>query len=594
MSERPGARLRFGVLGPLVVSRGSEPVDPGPYKQRILLGVLLLHANKVISVDQLVQAVWPDGPPRTARKNLQVYVSALRKVIGDRIHYNSYGYVLDAVPEELDVLAFEDLVTAGYAAYHAGNLRETRRLLGRAVDLWRGDVLADLVRNPVITSESERLGQRYIAVYEDLVDLEIDAGNHLPIVGALAAQARRHPFRERLTASAITALHRAGRRREALATFEAHRQLIARELGLAPSPVLQRLYQAMLSGGPDGPRGLAPGRRVQRGHLRPAQLPRDLSDFVGRAEQVDGLASALTGHGGVDVAVVTGATGTGKTALAVRVGHRLAGAFGDGHVFVSLRAADGKPRTTRDVLSELLRATGLNIEVPRDEGEAVAVWRSWIADREFLLILDDAAGESQIKEMLPGNGRNRTLVTSSYRLSGLESVYRAETAELTHDEATELLRATIGRARVTGDALHRIVRRCGSTPLALRAVGAKLNVLRHLSMSGLADRLDSAEVIFSELEVGDGVIRRRLRRRYGDLSVLQQQAVRLLPTLPDRLVRYDDLADAFGQLSEPAAHVVERLIEANIVGVPEHEVSGHATHYMIPTLMSQFAVELGG
>ena len=254
MGERFGAGLRFDVLGPLVISSGSEPVDPGPHKQRVLLGALLLRSNMVVSVDQLVQAVWPDGAPRTARKNLQVYVSALRKIIGDRIQHASYGYHLTAIADELDLLAFDGLVAAGYAAFHAGNLAETRKLLGRAVGLWRGDALADLLRNPVIATESERLGQRYIAVYEDWVDLEIGAGQHLSIVTMLTAQARRHPFRERLTAATIVALHRAGRRREALATFDAHRQLIARELGLAPSPVLQRLYQTMLTGGPDQPR----------------------------------------------------------------------------------------------------------------------------------------------------------------------------------------------------------------------------------------------------------------------------------------------------------------------------------------------------
>jgi DNA-binding SARP family transcriptional activator len=590
VGERFGAGLRFCVLGPLVVSSGSEPVDPGPYKQRVLLGALLLRCNMVVSVDQLVQAVWPEGPPRTARKNLQVYISALRKTIGDRIQHASYGYHLTAISEELDLLAFDGLAAAGYAAFHAGNLPETRRLLGQAVGLWRGDALADLLRNPVIASESERLGQRYIAVYEDWVDLEIDAGQHLPIVGRLTAQARRHPFRERLTAATIIALHRAGRRREALATFEAHRQLIARELGLAPSPVLQRLYQTMLTGGPDQamPRDQAP-----RVRLRPAQLPRDLPDFVGRTEQADTLAAALTGPAGTDVAVVTGATGTGKTALAIRVGHRLAAAFGDGHVFVSMRAADGTPRATRDVLTELMRATGLEIEAPREEGEALAVWRSWVAGREFLLILDDAAGEAQISELLPGNGRNRTLVTSSYRLSGLESVYRTETGELTHEESAELLARIIGRTRVVADALHRIIRCCGSTPLALRAVGTKLNVLRHLPMSDLADRLESAEVIFSVLADEGSLIRRRLRRYYADLSALQQQAVRRLATLPARLVSYDDLLHALHQLREPAVQVVERLIEANIVGVPEFDGSGQPVHYTVPMLIRQFAVELG-
>jgi len=588
VEEHSSARLTFGVLGPLVVSRGSQLLDPGPYKQRVLLGLLLLRTNLVVSVDELVQAVWPEGPPRTARKNLQVYVSTLRKLVGNRIRRVSYGYVFDAVSDELDALKFDSVVAAAYAAHHSGDLPQTRKLLGQAVELWRDDPLADLVHNPVIAAESERISQRYLSVYEDWVDLEIDAGRHLKVIGKLTQLSNRHPFRERLTAASMTALHHAGRRREALATFEAHRQLLARELGLAPSVVLQRLYQTILAGEADGPKRRAPA--VER--LRPAQLPRDVPDLVGRTELADELVARLSRPGGCDVAVVTGATGTGKTALAIHVGHRLASAFSDGHVFVSLRSADGIPRRTLDVVTELLRATGPDLVTPCDEGHALAVWRSWLADRDFLVILDDATDDHRINELLPGNGRNRTLITSSDRLSGLESVHRAEIGELSFDDAAELLARMIGRARVVETALQRIIDRCGSTPLAIRAVGSKLATMRHVPMADLADRLESMDAVLDELAVRGESLRTRLQRRHADLGAVHQQAVRALGTLPGTAVRHDELAAAFTPLPEPAASVIERLIEANVVGVPEFEVMSHAIDYTIPALVRQFAIDL--
>ncbi|MGW5055196.1 BTAD domain-containing putative transcriptional regulator [Actinokineospora sp. NPDC004072] len=581
-----GSGLSFGVLGPLEVRGAAGPVDPGPHKQRVLLAVLLLRANLVVPVDQLEQAVWPEGPPRTARKNLQVYVSALRKVIGDRIHHASYGYVLDAAPDDVDALRFDDLANTGYTAFHSGDLPETRRLLGEAVALWRDDVLADLAANPVIAAEADQLVQRYLAVYEDWVDLEIDAGRHLAVLGPLARLARRHPFRERLTAATITALYRAGRRREALATFEVHRQLIARELGIAPSLVLQQLYQTMLADASNRSRPLAAPHRV-----RPAQLPRDVPDLVGRAEQVDALVGALTGPEGTDVAVITGAVGTGKTALAVRAGHRVADAFDDGQVFVSLRLPDGRAKPTHTVVTELMRATGLDLPIPRDDGEALAVWRSWVANRAFLVILDNAVSESQVAGLLPGKGRNRTVVTSAHRLSGLESVHRTEVGEMSEEEAGELVGRAVGPARVLGPALRRILRRCGGTPLAVRAVAAKLDALRHLSMADVADRLEAATCVLTEL--AGSAVRDRVARVYGDLAPPQRRAVRALGALADGPVDATALAAAFAALPEPADSIIDRLVEANIVGVPDFEVVGHAVHYEVPALVRHFAAELG-
>lgn len=589
MGDDAQARLELSILGPLAVRVGPDLTDAGPHKQRVLLGVLLLRANRVVSVEHLLEAVWPEERPKTARKNLQVYVSALRKIVGDRIRHVSYGYVLDAGAQELDALRFEELTTAGYTAYHQGDLDESRQLLGQAVELWRGDVLADLVGNPVVAADADQLGQRLLAVYEDWVDMEIEAGRHLTVLNQLVRQSRRHPFRERLVAATITALHRAGRRREALATFEAHRQLVARELGVAPSLVLQRLYQNLLA---DGANPTTPAAGPAPTRIRPAQLPRDVPDFVGRAAQIDALVQTLTSPDGTDVAVVTGSVGTGKTALAVRAGHRMAGAFRDGEIFVSLREPDGRPRSVRDVATELLRATGLDIPTPHHPHEVSAVWRSWIADREFLIVLDDAVDEAQVQQLLPGSGRNRVLVTSAYRLSGLESVHRTVLDELTSDEVNELADRALGRRRSADAPLRRILRRAGGAPLVVRAVMARLDALRYVSISEYADRLETAPSVLRELPFGGAPVRDRVARVYAGLPETQQQVVRTLSVLPGGSACWSELIDALPSRLRPAVEVVDRLVEANVVRVPEVEVDTSAVRYTVPSLVRHFALDL--
>jgi DNA-binding SARP family transcriptional activator len=245
---RSGAPLWLAVLGPLEVYSGDEQLGLGPYKQRVLLAALLCRANTVVPVDQLLDVIWRGDQPRTARKNLHVYVSALRKILGDRISHHAYGYRLRASPEELDLLKFDRLAAAGRTAFRTGDPDAARSLLANALRLWRDRALVDLMGNAFIAAESNRLTDRFLAAYENWVDLEIEAGHHLDVLECLSELAARYPFRERLIAATMIALNQGGDRKEALARYESHRQFIARELGLDPSPVLQDLYASILSG----------------------------------------------------------------------------------------------------------------------------------------------------------------------------------------------------------------------------------------------------------------------------------------------------------------------------------------------------------
>ena len=600
-NEGPGTPVRWsmGVLGPLEVRRDGARIDPGPYKQRVLLGALLLRPNRIVRVEELLHAVWGEDQPRTARKNLQVYVSALRRVVGDRISHRSYGYRLEVDEEELDLLRFDRLAAAGRDARRAGEHARACAAYRRAARLWRDTMaLADLLDNPHLAAESARLAGRRLSVLENWFELEIENGHAVGVLDELAEAAALHPLRERLTAALMTALDRSGGRSEALACYEAHRQLLARELGLDPSPVLQRLYRVILTGiGAAARPARPPAAPIPR--AKPAQLPRDLPDFVGRAAQIEQLCAVLSASDGSDVAVIGGPVASGKTALAVRVSHLLAERFPDGQVFVALTGEDGAARPWRDVLVELMRGTGLEPTPGTESSALLAQWRSWVAGRRSLFVLDDALDEGGVRNLLPGAGPSRTLVTSTRLLYGLESVHRLTLGDLEYEEAVALLERSIGRDRMhgAGEAVRRITSCCGAPPLVVRAVAAKLAVLRHVTPQEYAERIAVQAEPLEELETTGLSLRARLTRFHAGLSPLQQAAFSRLGSLPDPRCGDHELVGALDGLGSPPRRALESLMDVHLLAVadtatPEFDVVAHALHYVVPHAAHRFAVRL--
>jgi DNA-binding SARP family transcriptional activator len=235
----------------------AHPVelDAGPFKQRLLLALLLCRCNSVVLVEQLIDTLWWDGPPRTAHKNIQVYISHLRKLLSadgqpSRLRYRPPGYQLVLAPAEVDALRFEDLSRAGRLALRRGDARTAAESMRQALGLWRGPALADLQLSPALREEAARLDDRRLSAYEDWFEAELLLGNHAEVLEQIEGVVRAHPLRERLRSHQLTALYRGGRQAEALAEYDNHRQLLAAELGLDPSPALRRLYQNILSGHP--------------------------------------------------------------------------------------------------------------------------------------------------------------------------------------------------------------------------------------------------------------------------------------------------------------------------------------------------------
>lgn len=594
MGDAISPRLHCSILGPLEVRVADHRAVIGAPKQRLLLAILLCHANAVIPSEQLIDSLWGETPPRTARKNLQVYVSALRKIVGDRISFQGWGYRMRADREELDLLRFLELSRSGRSAVRSGDLPAAAAQLGDAVRMWHERPLVEFRHVPLVAAEVGRFTELFLSVYEDWVELEIELGRHVEALGSLDVVAARFPARERVAAARMTALSRCGRAAEALAHFEGVRRHLAAEMGIDPSPLIRQLYQTILRGdGPSRTRNPGPAGPAARPVRALAnRLPRDVDDFSGRAAEVRRVLEEPA-----PVTVITGGLGAGKTALAVHVAHLLAPRYPDGAVVIPLRR-HGVPRPAAGVQREILEGVGLEVAGVREDDALASVWRSWLADRKVLLVLDDAPDEASVRTLLPGTTSSRVLVTSRSRLSGLESVARIGLGDLSTSEGVEFLSRMIGRDRVAGDlpAVLRIFRRYGLSPLVLRLLGARLAGLWHLPLGPLAERLDRTENVLDEFAAGDVSLRRRFEESYAHPSWPHRAAFLALGALGGPVFGHDELVEALDGTGEPGERVVESLLEAGVLSISQTpadaEVTAHSLSYAMSPLAHRFAAEL--
>ncbi|MDF5759107.1 AfsR/SARP family transcriptional regulator [Spongiactinospora sp. TRM90649] len=598
-------RITFGVLGSLEAQAGDRGLDLGPLKQRVLLAMLLCRANSVVSMQELLDALWPDSPPRTAMKNLQVYVSQLRKILstgphGSLIAFRSPGYRITLEPAQLDALRFEDLTRSGRLSLRSGDSVRASALLREALDLWRGPALSDLCAGPRLQAELGRLEGRRLATYEDWFDAEFALGHETDVLDELDELGRVHPLRERLRSQQMIALYRCGRQAEALAVFDEIRQTLARELGLAPSPALRRLYQSILADDPS--LGATPPAEPAAAHLAMAPvtahgslLPRDTADFTGRGRALDKLTAALTGDGDTrcGLVVLHGLPGVGKTVLAVHAGHRLRAAFPDGQLLVQMRGPDDRPRAADEVLGELLRTFGLGRGA---EGERQLdrerLLRAWLSNRRVLLVLDNAADERQVRPLLPGIGGSAVVVTGR-RLLGLESACYLGLGPFSLDEALELLSRTAGQARLRAepDAAEEIVRACDLLPRAVRIAGLKLVARRHLPLRRCADRLADPGNRLDELSVRDLTMRTGVESLYRDLTPAERALFRCIGALPSPRFDLPTLAGPLACSLDDAETALDGLIQAHVVT----EVHAReTTAYRMPSLLWAYARERAG
>ncbi|WP_422772993.1 BTAD domain-containing putative transcriptional regulator [Plantactinospora sp. WMMC1484] len=587
--------MRFGVLGPLRVctDSGTEVLLRSRH-QRTVLGALLVSAGKVVTVDRLVETLWADRPPASYASNLQTYVSRLRdRLPGPTIEHRSDGYLLRVEPDDLDVLVFRREIATGRAALAAGDPVLAAQRFRRALRQWRGRPLADLTL-PALEPELAQWELERVGAQEDCVDADLAADGDLgTVLSDLHRLVTEHPLRERPYGQLMVALHRAGRRADALAAYQRAREILVTELGVEPGPELRRLHQAILRGEEPSTGGAGDQRVLPaRSPFPVCQLPPALSGFVGRAGSIDRIERMLEPEAGaVPVVAVSGQPGVGKSALAVTVAHRIRDRFPDGQLFVHLAGASAAPRDPAAVLADLLRALGVpGSALPQNLSALAAAYRARLADRRVLVVLDDAATAAQVRPLLPGTPGSAVLATSRRRLTGLIDARHLPVHPLTDEDAQALLAHVVGPERVAEEPgqAARIAAACGNLPLAVRIAGTRL-ATRAWPLALLADRLDDERQRLDELAAGDQQVRATLALSVQALPAATREAFGLLGSLGP--VSFAAWAVAELLDGADADRVLDELVEASLLEVTR-PADGGEPRYRLHDLLRVYAEEL--
>ncbi|MER7704985.1 BTAD domain-containing putative transcriptional regulator [Kitasatospora sp. NPDC097605] len=578
----PAPALRFQVLGPVQAWLDGRQLALGSPQQQAVLTMLLLHAGRPVTTQDLVDGLWGDRPPAQAVAALRTYVSRLRTVIEPRREVRrpaeflvsvADGYALHIPAEALDMTVFEHLSAEAATARNAGDLDNAHQLLVRSLALFAGRPLTG-VPGPYADAQRQRLGERQVSVAEERCALALDIGLHAEVVGELNSLTAEHPLRERLRELLMLALYRCGRQAEALGVYTDTRKLLIDELGVEPGAGLSTMHSRILAADPalTLPAVPAPSAATREespaAPPAPAQLPADVSDFSGRSVMVSDLSAVLMNATGQAVVVTSlaGIGGVGKTTLAVHVAHRVRAEFPDGQLYVDLRGAGASPADPAVVLGDFLHALGVT-ENPDSLEQRAALYRSLLASRRMLILLDNAQGAEQIRPLIPGVSGCAVLATSRSRLAGIPGAHLVDVEELTPEEALALFSAIVGEQRVAAEpeAAMAVVTACGFLPLAVRIAAARLASRPRWSVSDLARRLADQRRRLDELQLGNLAVETTIGLGYGQLSPAEARAFRLLSTVDSPDLPLPAAAALLGTEETEAEDLAEALVEANML-----------------------------
>jgi hypothetical protein len=532
---------------------------------------------------------------------VQTYVTRLRGALGaGSIATSPTGYVLRAAPDRVDALRFVRLLDAAAVAPDASS---ERALLVEALALWRGVPLEGMASAWLEESVAPYLVERQLAAVERRIDLDIEEGRAGELVAELSELVARWPLRESLWVRLLVVLARCGRQAEALERFEAVRVRLAEELGADPGPELQAVHADLRAGRQTG--GALGGDTTALGSVVPRQLPVDIDAFTGRRGALEQLEELLGGErdraqGPAVICAVAGTAGIGKSALAIHAAHRLAERFPDGQLYVNLQGATVglEPLAPLEILGRFLRALGVEpAVVPTRLEEAAALFRSRVAGRRLLVVLDDAAEAAQVRPLLPGTAGAGVLVTSRRVLSALDGACHVRLEVLAPGEAVELLGRLAGRERVTAEpeAASEVARLCGWLPLGLRIAGGRLAARPTWPVSAVVERLADARRRLDELELAEVGVRasftvsvEQLRASDDPVDLAAAEAFGLLGLLDGPDVGVPVAARLLEASEERAERVLERLVDAQLLETPK------PGRYRLHDLLRLYARELGG
>ncbi|MFF1298590.1 MULTISPECIES: BTAD domain-containing putative transcriptional regulator [unclassified Streptomyces] len=563
--------MRFRILGPLSLTDGSDTAVLQPSKPTVLLAVLLLHANTVVSAEYLQRAIWGEEQPVTARAALQTCVLRLRQlftrhgVIETSVEAVPGGYRITAGPRALDLIGFRD----GVARAEASRTPETElQLLKDALSLWEGPLLANVRSDVLHRDEVPRLEEERLKTLERVCHLQLRLGHCGEALVELWGLTRKHPGHERFREQLIEALYRSGRQAEALAEYRRVKEYLHDELGVDPSPALQRLELAVLRGEDLGsaaearPRSWAPAPEQWAGAAQPepslvVPVP-GVPSFTGRTAEVTAMVARLTAAGNSDgepvTVLVSGAPGIGKSALAHHVAHLVRDSFPAGRLLVRMVHPDGVPRSSSAVAQDV--AAALRDRRPGDPA---------------LLVLDDVVDADQVRPVLSARLGGAAIVTSRMGLASLIAthggwVHRLSTFD--DEDAYRLLLAVLGAERVEAEpeAARRLAAACGHYPLALRIMAARMLTRPGLRLADGVEWL--AEDPLARLSLADSPrmsVAHVLRQAFARIDPRLAEAFVRIGRLPLNALRAKDCAPVLQMAAPEAESVLERLADAGFL-----------------------------
>ncbi|MFE0088418.1 BTAD domain-containing putative transcriptional regulator [Streptomyces sp. NPDC059016] len=623
--------MDFRLLGPLEILDGARNVVPTAPKPRQVIALLLMRRNTLVQTSELIDELWENDPPASAMTTLQTYIYKLRKILTARnsveiLLTRPGGYTL-AVPDSCtDLHQFEVEADEGKALLKKGEPAAAADVLKRALGRWRGSALVDVVPGGLLSSYVTRLEELRERTLDLRIEADLQLGRHQELISELKSLVLSRPLHENVHASLMIALHRSGRRHEALEVYQALRRSMIDNLGLEPGQELRSLHQALLSEGtvgvPYAPRrpivpieqhhrtatprpepekptvpaaGAAPpARPATRGVPVPAQLPADLTDFTGRRSVVAQAPAVLARDAehtrprtATPVAVISGMPGVGKTALAVHLSHTVRSLFHDGQLYADLCGSTGPA----DVLHGFLRALGTPAgDIPADLEERSKLFRSTTVGRRLLVLLDDVSSPAEVRPLLPGDPECAVVITSRRRLHGLDGAWNIDLDAMDTAEGSELLSHIVGLARVRRErqAAEELVETVGGLPLAVRCLGGRLNGSPGLTLSGLALQLACADKLLDELRLGDLDVRSRYDRSYEGLGRVERSVFRLLSILPSRQFTTDSVVELLGSDRRTVERQLERFVDGHLISI---RWENDTAHYAIPAVTRAYARE---
>ncbi|WP_316519667.1 AfsR/SARP family transcriptional regulator [Kitasatospora brasiliensis] len=607
--------MEFRILGSLEVWTGDGRRVPSEgSRQERLLAALLLNADSSVPVARLVDAVWDERPPATATRQVRNLAGVLRRRFAEAdpqappvLLTDGRGYRITLTGHHLDARAFTDRLAAARREAAAGGIAAAVDGLRAALALWRGPALDGLAVDADAPG-AVALDELRLTAWEECLDLELALGRHRAAVPELTALVADHPLRERFTGQLMRALHGSGRTPEGLAAYRRIADRLADGLGLDPGPELRALHLDLLATEPlrVEPMRVEPVRaeaaRPEQAPAPaepppPAQLPPALATFVGRDTELSALDALLTAPARqkATVCTVSGLAGVGKTTLAVDWAHKVRDRFPDGQLYADLHGYSvDAPLAPHTVLARFLRALGVpGDRIPTTPDEAAALYRSLLAGRRLLVVLDNARDAEQVRPLLPGAPDCRTVVTSRTRLDGL--TVRNGARPLVLDvlpahQALDLLARLLGEHRTSAEprAAAELAASCGRLPLALAITASRLAACPDRSLTDHSAELLDVEHRLSALQIeGDATsaVRAAFDLSYRSLPAEARALLRLLTLLPAVGIGSEAAAALAGAPPAAVRPVLDRLATAHLLAVDEHD------RYRLNDLLHLYAAE---